>query len=75
MPCSMRQSINCSSCNRSRFRTRCPKAEQICADEEPELKLRGQGHPVACHFAELMPVAVAAPVAAPQEVEPQEAAS
>lgn len=37
-----------------RFRTRCPKAEQICVDHEPELTDRGQGHPVACHFAEAM---------------------
>jgi oligopeptide/dipeptide ABC transporter ATP-binding protein len=35
-----------------RFRTRCWKAQEICAQEEPALIDRGQGHPSACHFAE-----------------------
>jgi peptide/nickel transport system ATP-binding protein/oligopeptide transport system ATP-binding protein len=39
-----------------RFRTRCPKAQDICAAEEPALIDRGQGHPVACHFADVVEV-------------------
>jgi oligopeptide transport system ATP-binding protein len=35
-----------------RFRTRCWKAQDICAAERPALIDRGQGHPAACHFAE-----------------------
>jgi oligopeptide/dipeptide ABC transporter ATP-binding protein len=35
-----------------RFRTRCWKAQDVCAQEVPALVDRGQGHPAACHFAE-----------------------
>ncbi|MGH3367417.1 MAG: ABC transporter ATP-binding protein [Nocardioidaceae bacterium] len=35
-----------------RFRTRCWKAEEICAEQEPLLETRvNSGHPSACHFA------------------------
>ena len=38
-----------------RFRTRCWKAQEICAQEDPPLVVRPGGqHPVACHFAEVM---------------------
>lgn len=33
-----------------RFRTRCWKAQDVCAGEIPVLEDRGQGHPVACYF-------------------------
>ena len=34
-----------------RFRTRCPRAVDVCAEEPgPALAERGGGHPVACHF-------------------------
>ena len=36
-----------------RFRTRCWKAQQICADQDPALERRGFDHPSACHFAEI----------------------
>ncbi len=36
-----------------RFRTRCPKATDICAQVEPPLKDYGNGHVAACHHIEL----------------------
>jgi oligopeptide/dipeptide ABC transporter ATP-binding protein len=40
-----------------RFRTRCWKAEDLCAEQDPALIDRfGLGHPSACHFAEVRDV-------------------
>jgi len=33
-----------------RFRTRCPAATDLCAQEEPQLREVSAGHFVACHF-------------------------
>jgi peptide/nickel transport system ATP-binding protein len=40
-----------------RFRTRCPRAEERCELEVPELRTIAPGHTVACHFPLVGPVA------------------
>ena len=51
-----------------RFRTRCWKAQALCAERVPSLGPAGGGHRVACHFPEEPPVpaATALPVAGRQ---------
>jgi oligopeptide/dipeptide ABC transporter ATP-binding protein len=47
-----------------RFRTRCPRAQAICAEQEPQLRLFGGGHRAACHFPLQTPVEPDEPAAA-----------
>jgi oligopeptide/dipeptide ABC transporter ATP-binding protein len=44
-----------------RFRTRCPRAQELCAVQTPELRALGDRHLVACHF----PLANELPIPAP----------
>jgi peptide/nickel transport system ATP-binding protein len=52
-----------------RFRTRCWKAQSICADEEPPLRRVDTGTDVACHFPEVGATTV------PKQAEAQEVMS
>jgi oligopeptide/dipeptide ABC transporter ATP-binding protein len=43
-----------------RFRTRCPRAADLCAVEEPPMRELASGHTVACHFPLVEPAGPAA---------------
>jgi oligopeptide/dipeptide ABC transporter ATP-binding protein len=52
-----------------RFRTRCPRAQEVCASEVPPPRELGPGHLVACHFP-LTQSAPAGQAMVPQDTTP-----
>ena len=52
-PADRRRAVPANPPSGCRFRTRCWKAQDICAEQVPLLEIRtGSDHPSACHFAE-----------------------
>ncbi|HEY7931946.1 MAG TPA: ABC transporter ATP-binding protein [Acidimicrobiales bacterium] len=43
-----------------RFRTRCPRAQDVCANVEPLMEAFGPSHQAACHFPLRQPVSIGA---------------
>jgi oligopeptide transport system ATP-binding protein len=50
------------------FRTRCPRAQDLCAEEEPPLRQLANGHHAACHFPGSADAPVREPVATEQHL-------